>query len=138
MLIESDLFIALLKDKDRLKPAASEILKAIEDGRIKDAYGSVAVLQEIIFWLLNEGRSSDILTTINIVSNTKNLEWVNFDKDICLSASAIMEEYKFSPFDAYHAATAISRDSKIISSDHAYDKIKSISRINLLSYFARP
>lgn len=42
-----------------------------------------------------------------------------------------MEEYKLSPFDAYHAATAMSKDSKILSSDHAYDKIKSIERIDL-------
>lgn len=95
-------------------------------------YASVAVLQEIIFWLLRENRSKDIITTINALLNVKNLEWVDLSKDICLNAAALMEEYKLSPFDAYHAATAMSKDNKILSSDHAYDKIKSIERIDIV------
>lgn len=134
MLIESDLFIAIIKDKDRLKPAATMVLEAIERGEIKDAYASVGAIQEIIFWLLNEGRSTDILKTVNALSNIKNLEWVDLNKDICINAAALIGEYKLSPFDAYHAATAISKDSKIISSDHAFDKIKSINRTNLSSF----
>ena len=89
------------------------------------------MIQEIIFWLLRENRSKDVVTTINALLNIKNLEWIDLNKDICLSAAALMEEYKLGAFDAYHAATAISKDSKILSSDHAYDKIKSIERIDL-------
>ncbi len=131
MLVESDLFIAVIKERDRLKPAASSILENIEAGKVAGTYASVAVIQEIVFWLLREGRAADILTTVDALLNIKNLEWIDLSKDLCLNAAALIEEYQLSPFDAYHAATAISRDSKILSSDHAYDKIKSIERVVL-------
>jgi predicted nucleic acid-binding protein len=131
MLVESDLFIAVIKERDRLKSAASEVLQSIETGKISNAYASVAVVQEVIFWLLRENRSADVLTTVDALFNIKNLEWIDLSKEICLNAAALMEEYQLSSFDAYHAATAISRDGKILSSDHAYDKIKSIERIDL-------
>jgi len=133
VLIESDLFIAVIKDKDRLKPAATKIMEDIQSGRMEDAYASVAAIQEVIFWLVREGRSDEVLSTVNILLNVKNLEWVDLSKEICLNASAIMKEFKLSPFDSYHAATAISRDNKIISSDHVYDKIKSLERASLAS-----
>ncbi len=131
MLVESDLFIAVIKERDRLKSTASNILENIEAGKISGAYASVAVVQEIVFWLLREGRATDILTTVDALLNIKNLEWIDLSQEICLNAAALIEEYQLSPFDAYHAATAISRDSKILSSDHAYDKIKSIERVAL-------
>jgi predicted nucleic acid-binding protein len=131
VLVESDLFIAVIKERDRLKSTASNILENIEAGKISGAYASVAVVQEIVFWLLREGRATDILTTVDALLNIKNLEWIDLSQEICLNAAALIEEYQLSPFDAYHAATAISRDSKILSSDHAYDKIKSIERVAL-------
>jgi predicted nucleic acid-binding protein len=122
-----------MKENDRLKSSASKILAGIESGRINNVYASAAVIQEIVFWLLNEDRSGDILKTVNSLLSIRNLEWVDLSKDICLNAAALIEEYKISPFDAYHAATAISRDSKIASSDHVYDRIKSIQRTELSS-----
>lgn len=133
MLVESDTFIAVIKERDRLKRAASNIIEGIENGEIREAYASVAAIQEIIFWLLKENRSSDIITAVNALLNIRNLEWVELNKEICLNAAALMEEYGLGPFDAYHAATAISRDRRIVSSDHAFDKIKSVERINPLS-----
>ncbi len=132
MLVESDLFIAVMKEEDRLKPAASTILENIETGRIKGTYASIAVIQEVIFWLLNEGRGGDILKTVNALLTIKNIEWVGLSKEICLNAAALMEEYHLSPFDSYHAATALGKDSKILSSDHAFDRIKSLERYDLL------
>ena len=61
----------------------------------------------------------------------KNVEWVAVTPDICLTASLLINEYKISPFDAYHAATAISRDKTILSTNNAYDRIKGIERISL-------
>ena len=133
MLIESDMFIAIMKERDRLRRAASNIIAGIESGRIGGAYASVAAIQEVIFWLLRENRPSDIIAAVNALFNIKNLEWVGLNKEICLNAAALIEEYNLSPFDAYHAATAISADNKIVSSGHAFDRIKSIERIDPLS-----
>ena len=52
--------------------------------------------------------------------------------EICLTASLLISEYKLFPFDAYHTATAISRDKtilSILSTEHIYNKIKGITRI---------
>ena len=133
MLIESDTFIAVMKERDRLKHAASNIIARIEAGKISGAYASVAAIQEIVLWLLRENRSSEIIMAVNAITNIRNLKWIDLNREICLNAAALMEEYGLSLFDAYHAATAINMDGKIISSDGAFDRIKSVERIDPLS-----
>jgi len=59
-----------------------------------------------------------------------NIEWVPLDPDTCLKATILIKEYTISPFDAYHAATALSRDATIISTDHAYRRIPGITLID--------
>lgn len=49
---------------------------------------------------------------------------------MCLNASVLIDEYGINPFDSYHAATAISGDKKILSTEHIYDRIKGIERID--------
>jgi len=58
------------------------------------------------------------------------LEWIPLTKEIFLTASALIEEYNLGAFDAYVAATALSKDGIIVSSNHIYDKIKGIKRIS--------
>ena len=92
-----------------------------------------AAIQEIVLWLLRENRSSEIIMAVNAITNIRNLKWIDLNREICLNAAALMKEYGLSPFDAYHAATAINMDGKIISSDGAFDRIKSVERIDPLS-----
>ena len=46
----------------------------------------------------------------------------------------LIKEYNINPFDAYHAATAISEDKIILSTEHVYDRIKGIERIDPETY----
>ena len=130
MLLDSDIFIAVIKEEDRLKHASLKILKAIERRKLRSAYVSVASIQEIIFWLLNRGLKDKVLLTVSRVFGIKNLEWIPLDKEVFLTASALIEEYELGAFDAYIAATALLKDRTILSSDHIYDKIKGIKRVN--------
>ena len=130
MLLDSDIFIAVIKEEDRLKRASLKILKAIERRKLKNAYASVASIQEIIFWLLNRGFKDKILLTASRVFKIKNLEWIPLDEEVFLTASALMEEYELGAFDAYIAATALLKDRVILSSDHIYDKIRGIRRMS--------
>lgn len=118
-----------MKQEDRLKPVAEEILQKIDSGRLS-VYASTASIQEIIFWFYNRQRFSDLTTAVNILAHLRNVEWVAIAPEICLTASLLINEYSISPFDAYHAATAIFRDKTILSTDHAYDKIKGVRRID--------
>ena len=129
MLLDSDVFIAIIKEEDRLKQASLKILKAVERRKLKRVYASIATVQEIIFWLLNRGFKDKILLTTSRLFEIRNLEWVPLSKEVFLTASALIEEYDLRAFDAYMAATALLRDRVILSSDHVYDKIKGIKRI---------
>jgi predicted nucleic acid-binding protein len=45
------------------------------------------------------------------------------------AASLLINKYNTSPLDAYHMATPIGRDKTILSTEHIYNKIKGITRI---------
>ena len=108
---------------------AENILENIDSGELKGIYASTAVIQEVIFWFYNRQLFGDLALAVNVLSHLRNVEWVAVTPEICLTASLLINEYQTSPFDAYHAATAIPRDKTILSTEHIYDKIKGIKRI---------
>jgi predicted nucleic acid-binding protein len=134
ILIESDLLLAALKKEDRLKPAAEKILAKIDSGELKGVYASTAAIQEIIFWFYNRQLLSELTKAVNALTHLRNVEWIPITPEICLTASLLISEYNTSPFDAYHLATAISKDKTILSTEHIYDKIKGIKRIEPTDY----
>lgn len=118
-----------MKKDDRLKPVAEKILNRISSGELINVYASTATLQEIIFWYFNRDMPSEMTTATNALTHLENVRWISLTPDICLTASMLINEYGITPFDAYHAATAISQDKRILSTDHVYDRIKGIERI---------
>ena len=127
MLIESDLLIPIIKKEDRLKKFSEIALNKISSGEITGAYASTAAIQEIIFWLYNRGHLSEAVEAVKALALIPNLGWVPLDNGICLQATLLMKEYKIGPFDAYHAATALNRDSTILSTEHVYERIPSLT-----------
>jgi predicted nucleic acid-binding protein len=130
ILIESDLLLASIKKEDRLKLVAEKVMERIESGNLTGVYASVAAIQEIIFWFYNRQLFSELVSAVNALTHLRNLEWVELAPEICLTSSVLVNEYKMSPFDAYHVATAISRDKVILSTEHVYDRIKGIRRVD--------
>lgn len=130
ILIESDLLLAHVKKEDRLKPFAQKILTGIYTGELKGFYASTAVLQEIIFWFFNRNLLKQLIDAVNALTHMKNLEWIPITSEMCLTSTILMDEYGLNPFDSYHAATAISKDKKILSTEHIYDVVKGIERID--------
>ena len=132
MLIEADLLIPLFKKQDRHASVSERVLVDIQNGVYEGVYSSTATIQEIIFWLYNQGMYRETIDAVNALSHLKNIEWVPVSPEVCLKASILVDRYRLSPFDAYHAATALSRDAVILSTDHAYDRVSGITRINPL------
>jgi predicted nucleic acid-binding protein len=130
ILIASDLLLAVIKKDDGLKSTAEKILERIDSGELKGVYASTAAIQEIVFWFYNRQLFSELAKVVNILSHLRNVEWISLTPEICLAASLLINEYHTSPFDAYHVATAITRDKTILSTEHVYDKIKGIKRID--------
>jgi len=137
ILIESDLIMAFVKKEDRLRPVAEKILTQIHAGKIKGVYASVATLQEVIFWFYNRGLLRELVEVLNAVIHIKNILWVELTPEICLTATLLMREYRISPFDAYHAATAIVKDKTILSTEHVYDRIRGLRRIDPAEFIKR-
>jgi predicted nucleic acid-binding protein len=121
--------LAAIKSEDHLKPAAEKILEKIDAGKVKGVYASTATMQEIVFWFYNRQLLKELTAAVNILSHLRNIEWVPLTPEVCLTASLLISEYKISPFDAYHAATAISRDKTILSTEHVYGMIKGVTKI---------
>lgn len=130
MLIESDLLVALAKSEDRLREAAERILSGVASGRVENAYASVASLQEVVFWFFNRGLVSEQTVALNALTSLPNLRWVPITPRICLSASLLMKEHGLNPFDAYIAATALAEDGVVLSTEHIYNRINGIERID--------
>ena len=124
------MLLAVIKKDDRLKPAAEKIMEKIDSGELKGVYASTAAIQEIIFWFYNRQLFNELTKAVNILTHLRNVEWIPLTPEICLTASLLIDEYNTSPFDAYHAATAISKDKTILSTEHIYDKIKGIKRMD--------
>ncbi len=126
--------MAVIKKEDRLKASAEKILEKIEVGEIKGVYASTAAMQEIVFWLYNRQLLKELTIAVNVLSHLRNVEWIPLTTEVCLTASLLINEYKVSPFDAYHAATAISKDKTILSTEHIYEKIKGITRLDFVEF----
>ncbi|TFH15098.1 type II toxin-antitoxin system VapC family toxin [Candidatus Bathyarchaeota archaeon] len=121
--------ILLFSRQDRHTSVSERILLDIQNGIHTEVYSSTATIQEIIFWLYNQGLHRETIEAVNALSHLKNIEWVPITPETCLKAAILVERYGLSPFDAYHAATALDRDAFILSTDHAYDRVKNITRI---------
>jgi len=134
ILIESDLLLAYMKKSDWLKPAATKILTGVASGDIPSTYASTATLQEIIFWFFNRDMHRELVQATNAITHINNMRWIPLSPEICLTASMLIKEHKINPFDAYHAATAITEDKTILSTEHVYDRIKGITRIDPETY----
>ena len=123
-----------MKRRDRLKPAAEKILGLIASGSIGDIYSSTATFQEIIFWFFNRGMLSEMVQAVNALSHVRGIRWIDISPAICLTATLLMREHDINPFDAYHAATAIREDKIILGTEHVYDRIDGIERIDPVSF----
>ena len=102
----------------------------IQGGAYGGVYSSTATIQEILFWLYNQGLRQEMIDAVNALSRIRNLEWVPVTPEICLKASVLVKHYQLSPFDGYHAATALGRDAVVLSADQSYDRVTGLSRVD--------
>ncbi|MGC9153140.1 MAG: type II toxin-antitoxin system VapC family toxin [Vulcanisaeta sp.] len=134
MLIDTDILIAHLKDKDWLKDVADRLLLRIVNGDFGEVLISREVIHEIYYVLSRIGFSKrEILNRVGALTSIPNLKWVPATVDVDLLAIALMDQYGVtSIFDAYNAATCLlyDRDRKIVSTDSIYDRVAGLTRID--------
>lgn len=134
MLLESDIFIAYMKREDWLKKAATEVIDAVEKGRLKPVQASTEVFHELYYVFSDYAPIQTIIANEAKIATINNLNFVAPEYATYLTALAIMDTYGISSvFDAIYAATALSAkvaDHTIISTDKKYDSIRGLKRVH--------
>ncbi len=133
MLIETDMIYAFVKKSDRLKKTADRLIWRIKEGDIGEVAASRETIHELYYVSMREGVSIDeYISRVAALTTIDHLTFLPTTTEIDLLALTLMRQYGLeSIFDAYHAATALNQveDHTLISTDHVFDKVPSIKRI---------
>ena len=133
MLIESDTIYAFVKSSDRLKQVADKLMWKINEGGLGKVAASRETFHELYYTSMREGISLDeYISRVAALTSIRNLTFLPTTSEIDLLALTLMRQYRLtSIFDAYHAATTLNQveDRSIISTDHIYDNIPGLTRL---------
>ena len=133
MLIETDTIYAFVKTSDRLKPVADKLMWRIKEGELGKVAASRETLHELYYTSMKEGGSlEEYISRVAALASINNLIFLPTTLEIDLLALTLMWQYRLtSIFDAYHAATTLNQveDRTIISTDHIYDNIQGLTRL---------
>ena len=92
------------------------------------------MLHELYYVLMNISLPpQEILLKLGALRSIPNIEWVPTTVDTDLLAISLMSQYGISSvFDSYYAATCLlyDKDRTIISTDHVFDRVPGIKRID--------
>ena len=134
MLIENDMVLAFYKKNDHLQPHANRLFSRIKEGD----FGTVVIPSVFSIELYYVLRSLTGVTSVrDVISHLitfPNLSVVPSTIDHKLAALFLLENYQLgSIFDAIYAAVSLSDDNPdhtIISTDHIYDRIEGLTRLD--------
>lgn len=134
MLIENDMILAFYKKDDHLKPLATHLFSRIEQGD----FGTVVIPSvfsiELYYVLRALTGVTPVRDVISHLITFPNLSIIPSTIDHQLAALFLLENYQLeSIFDAVYAAVSLSDDNPdhtIISTDHIYDRIEGLTRLD--------
>lgn len=129
--IDSNVFLYPVLYQTEAQPKAKkakEILLKIENGSLS-AFTSTLTWDEVV-WVVSRVMSrNDGIAQGQKLLGFPNLEYITVDESVLAQAQRLMNEYKLSPRDSIHAASALKRRIKtVISDDEDFDQIKEIKR----------
>lgn len=125
MYIDSDLIFAVLKPSDRHAFFAKSIFSSKEQ-----VYTSVVTLLELEIVVkrgLSDYLSQHILDLI--YEKIPSLKILPLSKADFSKSLGLRIKFSLGVFDSIHAAVALSKDKKIASTDHIFDKVSGLKRI---------
>jgi len=122
-----------VKQEDRLKWVADRFMLKVKEGSFAEVYASREALHELYYVSTREGCTVDeCIRRAAALTLIPNLRFLPTTPEVDLLALSLMKNYGLtSVFDAYHAATALNQveDRVIASTDHVYDRIPGVKRI---------
>jgi predicted nucleic acid-binding protein len=118
--VETDFLTALVKDDDWLQDA---VIRALEER--DDIHTSILAYAEILVLFYDRETAEYDIDAPRAITNL--LELVPIEptehEDAVLAASAFLDEYDLTPFDALHAGLVTTGDQRILSTEQDYDTV---------------
>ncbi len=121
MYLDTDILLALIKDKDWLK-------NYIKLEKINNPQTSVLTLIEAQLVLAREFGRNDIFR-INKIKDFK-IKIIDLDKEVFDMSNNLLRQYNITIFDSLHAAFCLIKKEKLLSTDHIFDIVKDLKRID--------
>jgi predicted nucleic acid-binding protein len=132
-MIETDMLYAFVKESDRFKQTADRLMWRIKEGELGEVAVSREALHELYYVSMREGvKLEEYIARAAALTSIDNLRFLPTTSEVDLLALTLMRQHSLeSIFDAYHAATALNqvRDHMIVSTDHVFDKIPWLTRV---------
>ncbi|MDO8634322.1 MAG: PIN domain-containing protein [archaeon] len=124
MYIDADILFAFLKPADRHLEFAKKIVGSKE--KLYTSTVTILELELVVKRELNDFLARDILAAV--LKNTPKLQIIEFDRKTLQKSLELQQQYSLGIFDSVHAAAALSKDKKIASTDHIFDRITGLKR----------
>ncbi len=126
--LDANFFVFCNFDQTEKGVNARKILQKIIDG--KASATSTLALDEVMWVILKNKKSSEMREVIESIYSVKNLDVKEVGPQIPLMALDFIENEKLKPRDAFHAAVMkVIGASEIVSDDSDFDRVKWIKRI---------
>jgi predicted nucleic acid-binding protein len=125
--LENDVVFAFLNRSDTNHRIAEKIFAKLEKGSLRVELSSVSLVEmELVY--KSESLEDRLLEDLSAVAALPNARYVPLTPDVALASVYLRNSTKLSFFDSHYAATALSRDRKIVSFDRMYDTVPGLLR----------
>jgi len=125
------MMIAFVNRADKLHSIAVELFEKIVSGKLVNVAIPASAYMEYELVLRSRGYSNDtILSDIDAFRRLKNLGEIPTTSEIITKAIRLRRKHHITYFDSLHAASALSHDKTIISTDKVYKEIPELKAIS--------
>src|SRR3989338_10719442 len=118
--LDTDIFLALIKDDDRHKKAAEHFLRHSQGNELVT---SVITCLEVWFYLYKQGKQEQTLNALRAIEALAKIKEITFGE--MQTAALLSQQVQLSPADAVHARQALECDA-LVSSDKSFDRVKEL------------
>jgi predicted nucleic acid-binding protein len=125
--LDANIFIFAAIDTKEIGEKAAALLQKIQQGEEKAE--TSALTYDEVFWVIKKHNLELAFKACETLLNFPNLEIIPANRELAFSALQLIREYRLSPRDAMHAATAIAEKADcIVSTDAHFDRVNELKR----------
>ncbi len=131
-LLETDLIFAYLNKEDQHHKTASKLFNKIKEGAPVNISPLTLIELELIY--KSNNLTKHLTPHVTALTTLPNTIYTPLNPGIILTVITLQQEYGLTFFDSHYAATALTTDREIISTNQAYHEIPGLTLINPDSY----